>query len=605
MALSTRRGLAIGAASRLPCLSDNPLFIDGGQSAAMHPADAQILPAPVPLGPALSGLAALGSPPPGLALPGHATSGPDLPGLAPAAAELLPGQDAFDHSLRGALLESRQRWRDFTTLAADLVFETDAAGRLAFLAPDSVLGWDAASLLGQPARRLLLRPNPDPFTLRAPAQRVKVWLRRGGGPEGNPKDGQTGGQPAAGPASCFCFNVVPLADAAGHFAGLRGCGRDVTAEMAEATVQAAALRRAGALESLVRRVRQEVLAPRMLAAALESLPAVLGCTGAAVLEMAAGATPLVLQRHGEDPTPLLPMIHALQPPLAETGDPRFLSGPRLERLALLPQPHRGATRHALLAWRAAGSRPFDADDRHLLLALADLLFVTLGNQVLQQELELQARTESLTGLLNRRAFLADLRRRLDRLDHGDHQAPSGAGGGALLFIDLDNFKPINDLLGHQAGDAALIAVAGLLREIIRPTDLAARLGGDEFALWLHDSDADAAAGRAMAICQAAAEVLPPLLRSGATALTFSIGCAVRAIPETAGGSPEHPPRKTASGETAELLLARADAAMYVAKRAGRNGWSIAQSGAPSGAPSGAAPAPSAGAHTRAAVLARA
>jgi diguanylate cyclase (GGDEF)-like protein len=304
---------------------------------------------------------------------------------------------------------------------------------------------------------------------------------------------------------------------------------------------------------MVRRVRQEVLAPRMLTAMLESLLPALGCVGAAVLECQACGGLLVSAWHGADPTPLLA---ALQPLLA-TEAPRFLPGPAGEHLALLPQPRRATPRHALLAWRAAGGREFDADDRHLLASLADPTFVALGNQALQRELELQARTEGLTGLLNRRAFLKDLRRTLDRLA----QAPQEEHrpGGALLFIDLDNFKPINDLLGHEAGDAALVAVAGLLREMVRPTDLVARIGGDEFALWLHGADAPAAADRAAAICGAATTLLPVQLRSGATALTFSIGCAL----------PGHP------AETPEALLARADAAMYVAKRAGRNAWSMA------------------------------
>ncbi|MBV1799051.1 GGDEF domain-containing protein [Siccirubricoccus sp. G192] len=338
----------------------------------------------------------------------------------------------------------------------------------------------------------------------------------------------------------------------GGFAGLRGTARDVTAEIAESEAQAAALRRAAALETMVRRVRQEVLAPRMLTAMLEALPPALGCAGAAMLECQPAGGLLVGARHGADPTPLLTALQFL-PAIAA---PRFLAGPGGEHLALLPQPYRATPRHALLVWRAAGGREFDADDRHLLASLADLTFVTLSNQVLQRELELQARTEGLTGLLNRRAFLEDLRRRLDRLA----QAPEEhRPGGALLFIDLDNFKPINDLLGHEAGDAALVAVAGLLREMVRPTDLVARIGGDEFALWLQGADAAAAADRAAAICAAATTLLPPLLRSGAAALTFSIGCA----------RPGH------GVETPEALLARADAAMYVAKRAGRNAWSVA------------------------------
>ena len=181
--------------------------------------------------------------------------------------------------------------------------------------------------------------------------------------------------------------------------------------------------------------------------------------------------------------------------------------------------------------------------------------MALGNQALQRELELQARTDALTGLPNRRAFLDDLTRRLDR----QAMEPPRAAG-AVLFIDLDNFKALNDRMGHEAGDAALVAVAGLLREMVRPTDLTARLGGDEFALWLQDADAEAAAMRANAICRTGVMVLPGLIPNCPIPLTFSIGGAVRAAD---------------GGDTPESLLARADSAMYRAKRAGRNGWRLA------------------------------
>ena len=443
-----------------------------------------------------------------------------------------PAPARMDSMLRGALLESRQRWRDFVALAADLVFETDAEGRFAYLAPDQVLGFPAEALLHRPARSLLAAAGgADPFALRRAATGVKTWLRQ--------QDGQ---------ALCFSLNLAPLTDALGRFAGLRGTARDITAAEQAAEAQALQLRRSGALEVLVRRVRQEVVAPRMLAATLEAMPAVLGCAGAAVLEFGAAGMPQVAHRYGEDPAPLLAAAALL-----DDTAPRFGPGPAGERLAVVPQPRRGEPHHALLAWRPAQAREFDAEEQALLVALSDLVFVALGNQALQQELEQQARTEALTGLLNRRAFLADLRRRLERRE----REGSLPGLGALLFIDLDNFKPINDLLGHEAGDAALVAVANLLRDLVRPTDLVARIGGDEFAIWLEEADAEAAAARAESLAWASAHTLPLMLRSGPSALTFSIGCA---------------PLREGVAETPEQLMARADAAMYVAKRAGRNCW---------------------------------
>jgi diguanylate cyclase (GGDEF)-like protein/PAS domain S-box-containing protein len=448
------------------------------------------------------------------------------------------GGARLDGMLRAALLESRQRWRDFVTLVADLVFETDPEGRLTFVAPELVLGFPAEALLHRPARSLLATEGgEDPFARRRPAQGVKAWFRR-----------------ADGEALCLALTLAPLSDAGGNFAGLRGVARDITAEERAAEAQAAQLRRASALEHLVRRVRREVLAPRMLTAALEALPAVLGCAGAAVLELTAAGLPVVAHRQGEDPSPLLASALTLHAAAASFG-----AGPEGEPLALVPQPIRGAPIYALLAWRRAGSRGFDDEERGLLVSLSDLVFVALGNQALQQELELQARTEALTGLLNRRAFLADLRRRLER-----RQREGAAPLGALLFIDLDNFKPVNDLLGHEAGDAALVSVANLLRDLVRPTDLVGRIGGDEFAVWLEEADLDAAGARADQLAWASAHTLPLLLRSGPTAVTFSIGCAPLRSP----------------AETPEHLLAQADAAMYLAKRSGGNCWRLAAAETP-------------------------
>ena len=442
--------------------------------------------------------------------------------------------------LCGALLESRQRWRDFATLAADLLFETDAEGRLTFLAPEAPLGWLADALLGQPGRYLLATPEPDPFALRGAAEDLRAWFRR--------PDGST---------ACLHLSLAPLTDTAGGFAGLRGAGRDVTREMAEAAAQAAALRRSEALQHLVSRVRREVLAPRMLTATLDSLQAALGCEGAAVLE-GGEAGMVVSHSEGADPAPLLPGL----PGLDRLHEPAFLAGRGGQSLALiprapLPQRSAGEPQQALLAWRGAGRPGFDADERHLLVALSDMLFVVLGNQALQQRLERQARTDALTGLLNRSAFLDDLARRLGRqaLD------PMRAGGalGALIFLDLDNLKPINDRLGHEAGDAALVAVARLLREMTRPIDLAARLGGDEFALWLEDMDAERAAARAAALCAAVAS-LAERPQGRTPPLTVSIGCAIR---------------RPGAVEAPESLIARADAAMYAAKQGGRNRWVLA------------------------------
>jgi diguanylate cyclase (GGDEF)-like protein len=229
-------------------------------------------------------------------------------------------------------------------------------------------------------------------------------------------------------------------------------------------------------------------------------------------------------------------------------------GPACHPAALVQ--HRAADGHPafLLAWRAAGQRPFDADDLHVLRVLGELLARLLAYAERHQAAARLARTEPLTGLLNRRGFLEELHRRLARLDRR-------AEPGALLFADVDNLKPLNDRHGHEAGDAALVAVAAALRAATRAGDLLGRIGGDEFVAWLDSTDGPAAESRAAAISRALATAMERRLPAEAPGATLSIGVALRP-----GGSPE----------AAEALLARADAALYAAKRAGGGAWRVAE-----------------------------
>jgi len=152
----------------------------------------------------------------------------------------------------------------------------------------------------------------------------------------------------------------------------------------------------------------------------------------------------------------------------------------------------------------------------------------------------------LTGLANRRRFDTELQRHLDRCRrHGP--------AGALLLLDLDNFKQVNDSLGHNAGDELLVNIAGLLRRSIRSADVVARLGGDEFAILLTDGD------------QAAAQRVADLVveRIGAHASTLD-GVA-RRVTASIGAVTFR-----AASEHAADILALADMTMYDAKEAGRN-----------------------------------
>lgn len=158
---------------------------------------------------------------------------------------------------------------------------------------------------------------------------------------------------------------------------------------------------------------------------------------------------------------------------------------------------------------------------------------------IEAQLEHAATHDSLTGLANRAAFQSALAK------------AAGAGGHALLFIDLDRFKPVNDALGHAAGDAVLVSVAAVISAAARRNDFAARLGGDEFAVLLRDCgppDARAVAERIVA----GIGTIPVTIEDAPHVLGASIGL-VQLCP----------------GADPDSALARADAACYAAKKTGR------------------------------------
>ncbi len=168
---------------------------------------------------------------------------------------------------------------------------------------------------------------------------------------------------------------------------------------------------------------------------------------------------------------------------------------------------------------------------------------------LEDELVYRAFHDQLTGLANKARFC-------DRLDHAAERSRRLATGFAVLFLDLDNFKTVNDSLGHLAGDQLLVAAASILSGCLRASDTAARLGGDEFAVLIEDTDGtDAATRLASRITEA---FQPPfVIAEREVFATVSIGIAF--------GS-----RSTTSDE----ILRDADLAMYVAKGKGKNRFEV-------------------------------
>lgn len=185
-----------------------------------------------------------------------------------------------------------------------------------------------------------------------------------------------------------------------------------------------------------------------------------------------------------------------------------------------------------------------AEDINSIVVIAGLtgigtLSLTLNQARIANRHKREAMTDALTGLLNRRALLQD----------PSNTVPAGT---ALVAMDLDYFKKINDRYGHDCGDQALKAFAELIRANIRPTDLAARMGGEEFCIVVSDSNPRAPMTIAERI-RAQVEAMTIPTAAGPIRTTVSAGISY------------------ASGdETLQSLLIRADEALYEAKSEGRN-----------------------------------
>jgi diguanylate cyclase (GGDEF)-like protein/PAS domain S-box-containing protein len=191
--------------------------------------------------------------------------------------------------------------------------------------------------------------------------------------------------------------------------------------------------------------------------------------------------------------------------------------------------------------RDAGGQPL-----HFIAQVQDIT----GRRSYERQLEHMADHDPLTGLLNRRSFARELS------SHSARIARYGATG-AVLMLDLDNFKYFNDTRGHSAGDALIVRIAQRLQSRLRASDVLARLGGDEFAVLLPHDDEDESRIVADVLLQIVSDEAMPMVMGEHKRVTASVGIARF---------------DDGPGLTDDEIMVNADLAMYDAKEGGRNQW---------------------------------
>ncbi|MBO6825087.1 MAG: diguanylate cyclase [Sneathiella sp.] len=458
---------------------------------------------------------------------------------------LLTGRDgSMQYNLIDALVASRQLFKDLITCTEELVWETDEEGRFRYTSPRGAFGYSAAELDGMLVEDLLMLGGPasealqNPFFNPAPVRECEIWIRA--------KDGE---------AVCMIVNSIPVKSKEGLHLGNRGAAQDVTADIKQRQHMEFIAGQEMMVEKIVDAIRREVDADRLFEIAGSGASEALNSSRVIIQRLSVGNHLEAAFNQGV----AAGSENFLRDWFWKSREQEHLENEVLsltspdDRLHVAPIYVKGRLAGVIALARRHEALDLSNDEKNLLKVLAGHLGVALIQVNAREQLVELSRTDELSGLLNRRAFHEDV---VKRIEHGKRtQRPN-----AMFYIDLDNFKPVNDRFGHEKGDDVLKAVSGLLKSNSRVGDLVSRLGGDEFAMWLEDMDKAGAVQKAEEL-QAACREVSKTLDVIDPYLSFSIGITLS---------------NGAEGDNLELLLSRADAAMYEVKRQGKGTFALAK-----------------------------
>ncbi|MGB0682687.1 MAG: sensor domain-containing diguanylate cyclase [Magnetovibrionaceae bacterium] len=449
---------------------------------------------------------------------------------------VLARDTTMERNLRTALVDSRQRYKDLVEVSSDFAWEVGGDGMFMFVSPKGALGFRPEELVGHRPQEFVIDPSeydPLPFLADAPMNDVEMWMLC-----------------ADGAKACVMTSSVPMIDENGDWHGVRGVCRDVTLEREHEAALGRARQREQLLNYIVSTIRDEVEPENILNTAAGATARGLTAAVCRLYKLSDDGEIVPAAVHGavkgtDTPPDLLER-------LAQSDTPLVVDDGYWQILASATRYH-GKVNGAIMLWKGQDKGEWDLDNQILIGDVANQLGIANEQIANHERIVRMSRTDAMTGLLNRRAFFEqELPRRIERLKFEEKQA-------ALLYVDMDNFKKVNDVHGHQAGDDAIIALRDLLIDFARPGDQIARLGGDEFAVWLDGIPEEVVPKRAENLIQRS-DILKQYSGHPDFPLGISVGVAIY---------------DSAVDEDIEELLLRADAAMYTIKKGSKGGYVMA------------------------------